>query len=99
MKYYLIIGACVRCMTKEVGNCNYENWNKKVLAVLVTVIIIIGWAIAINDELVPLRALTNSSNTGLDINGVYVLLQADTKATGSDLNLWIRLNQYLKNQG
>ncbi len=34
-------------MTKEGSIRNYENWNK-FLAVLVTVIIIIGWAIAIN---------------------------------------------------
>ena len=63
-----------------------KTGTKKFLAVLVTVIIIIGWAIAINGA-GPIKSINKQLKYGLDINGgVYVLLQADTKATGSDLS-------------
>ncbi len=45
------------------------------------------------DGLLPSVSINKQLKYGLDINGgVYVLLQANTKATGSDLeiNLWIR---------
>ncbi len=63
-----------------------KTGTKKFLAVLVTSIIIIGWAIAINGA-GPIKSINKQLKYGLDINGgVYVLLQADTKATGSDLS-------------
>ena len=63
-----------------------KTGTKKFLAVLVTAIIIIGWAIAINGA-GPIKSINKQLKYGLDINGgVYVLLQADTKATGSDLS-------------
>ena len=73
-------------MTKEGQFVIMKTGTKKFLAVLVTVIIIIGWAIAINGA-GPIKSINKQLKYGLDINGgVYVLLQADTKATGSDLS-------------
>lgn len=58
---------------------------KKVLSVLITLIIIIGWAVSINGA-GPIKNIKKQIKYGLDINGgVYVLLQANTKETGSDL--------------
>ena len=55
-----------------------KTGTKKFLAVLVTAIIIIGWAIAINGA-GPIKSINKQLKYGLDINGgVYVLLQADT---------------------
>ena len=73
-------------MTKEGQFVIMKTGTKKFLAVLVTVIIIIGWAIAINGA-GPIKSINKQLKYGLDINGgVYVLLQADTNATGSDLS-------------
>ena len=73
-------------MTEEGQFIIMKTGTKKFLAVLVTAIIIIGWAIAINGA-GPIKSINKQLKYGLDINGgVYVLLQADTKATGSDLS-------------
>ncbi|ASS38035.1 protein translocase subunit SecD [Mogibacterium pumilum] len=62
-----------------------KTGTKKFLATLVTVIIIIGWAVAIKGA-GPIKSINKQLKYGLDINGgVYVLLQADTNAKGSDL--------------
>ncbi len=58
---------------------------KKVLAVLTIIIIILGWWVTLLG-MGPLNPIKDKLNLGLDIKGgVYVVLEADTKATGEDL--------------
>ena len=62
-----------------------KTGTKKLLATIVTLIIVLGWTVAIKG-VGPIKSISKQMKYGLDINGgVYVLLQADTKAKGSDL--------------
>lgn len=59
---------------------------KKVLAVIVVAILIVGWYISIFGA-GPVKSLNKQLKYGLDINGgVYVLLEAQTDAKGNELS-------------
>lgn len=63
-----------------------KTGRKKVLAVLVIVILIAGWLISFLGVGDKFGNLGEQLKYGLDINGgVYVLLEADTDETGTDL--------------
>lgn len=58
---------------------------KKALAVLTIIIIVLGWWITLLG-LGPVEPIKDKLNLGLDIKGgVYVVLEADTDASGEDL--------------
>lgn len=58
---------------------------KKILAVILFVVIILGGYLSVFG-FGPIKSLSKQMKYGLDINGgVYVLLEAKTEATGSDL--------------
>ncbi|MDD7511436.1 MAG: protein translocase subunit SecD [Peptostreptococcaceae bacterium] len=58
---------------------------RKVLGVLIVVVVLAGWYISVFGA-GPLKTIKDSMKFGLDINGgVYVVMEADTKATGSEL--------------
>lgn len=58
---------------------------KKILAILVVAIIILGWGVSINGA-GPVEKLKDQLKLGLDFQGgVYVVMEAQTDATGSDL--------------
>jgi len=63
-----------------------KKGRKKVLAVLVIVILIFGWFVSFFGLGDKFDNLGKQLKYGLDINGgVYVLLEADTKETGTEL--------------
>lgn len=58
---------------------------RKILAVIVIIVIAAGWFISISG-VGPVKKLSKQLKYGLDINGgVYVLLEANTKANGNEL--------------
>ena len=59
---------------------------KKILSLLVIVILVLGWIISIFGA-GPVKKISEQLKYGLDINGgVYVLLEAKTDATGTELS-------------
>lgn len=59
---------------------------KKILSLLVIVILVLGWIISIFGA-GPVKKISEQLKYGLDINGgVYVLLEAETDATGTELS-------------
>ena len=63
-----------------------KTGKKKILAVLVILVLIAGWVITFFGAGSKDTNLANQLKYGLDINGgVYVLLEADTDETGTDL--------------
>jgi len=63
-----------------------KSGRRKVLAVLVTIILIASWAVSFFGVGDKVGNLGKELKYGLDINGgVYVLLEADTKETGTEL--------------
>lgn len=59
---------------------------KKILSLLVIVILIAGWIVSIFGA-GPVKKISEQLKYGLDINGgVYVLLEAETDATGTELS-------------
>ena len=58
---------------------------RKVLAILVVAVIVVGWYVTLFG-IGSINAIKDDIKLGLDIKGgVYVVLEADTKETGSDL--------------
>ena len=59
---------------------------KKILSLLVIVILVLGWIVSIFGA-GPVKKISEQLKYGLDINGgVYVLLEAETDATGTELS-------------
>ena len=58
---------------------------KKVLAILLCIVIVFGWFVTLKG-LGPLKPLKDEMKLGLDLKGgVYVVMEAKTKAKGEDL--------------
>lgn len=58
---------------------------KKILAVILAIVIILGWYVTIFG-LGPIEPLKDQMKLGLDLKGgVYVVMEAETKATGTEL--------------
>ncbi|MBQ0040662.1 MAG: protein translocase subunit SecF [Clostridiales bacterium] len=64
-----------------------KTGRRKVLAVLIIILLVASWTISFTGVGKSFGNLNDHLKYGLDINGgVYVLLEADTKETGTELN-------------
>ena len=62
-----------------------KDRTRKVLAILIVVVTVAGWYVTLFG-IGSIKAVKDSIKLGLDIKGgVYVVLQADTNKTGSEL--------------